>query len=431
MQHYLFDVIIVGAGASGLIAALETVQTGKTVAIIEAKEQVGGRVHTILDDRFDLPVELGAEFIHGNLKLTAMLLKKGSINYYKLTGTIWQNENGNFEEQNDFIENFSDLNKKFKELKKDISVADFMQRYLQDDKYEKLRFTLKNYVEGYYAADMYKSGTFSLREELTTSDDVQYRIEGGYSKLIEYLHNKCVEKGVRFYLSHIVHNINWEKDDVEITTNQQTIKGRKVLITVPVGVLQSEKIRFYPSINEKTEAAKKLGYGPVIKTILQFDEPFWKKREYTQGKNLSKLSFVFSKAKIPTWWTYYPKDSAMITGWSGGRHAEEIKTLGDKEIIEKAIESLSKIFTIDVSTLCKKLKAWHVANWVNNPFSCGAYSYEVVNGRKLQQMVKQPLDNKLFFAGEGLQEGVEIGTVEAALMSGKEAAYQMVASFKK
>lgn len=430
MEDPSFDVVIVGAGASGLIAAWEIAQTGKTVAVVEAKEHVGGRVHTILDTGFDLPVELGAEFIHGNLELTGMILKKAKIDKYKLKGSIWQNKNGALKEQSDFIEDFADLNKKLKKLKEDISVADFIKNYLQEDRYKELRFTLKNYVEGYYAADTNKASTFSLREELNTSDDVQYRIEGGYGKLIQYLHSQCIEKNVQFFLSHIAKEIKWKKNKVEAVTNQKKITGKKILITVAVGVLQSENIRFSPSINEKIAAAKQLGYGPVIKTLLQFDEPFWKNQKYTQKKDLNQLSFIFSGAVIPTWWTYFPKDAAMITGWSGGPHAIKIKNLSDKEILQKALESLSKIFTIDMASLKNKLKAWHVANWINEPFSCGAYSYEALNGRQLQQIIKQPLENTVFFSGEGLHEGVEIGTVEAALKTGRNAAHQIVAGFK-
>ena len=172
-----------------------------------------------------------------------------------------------------------------------------------------------------------------MREELTTSDDEQYRIEGGYVKLIDYLHNQCKEHGVYFYLSHPVSEVRWKKDEVEVITLQKSFKAKKVLITVPIGVLQSETIRFSPAIPGVINAAKKLGFGPVVKTLLQFDEAFWKNKKFTQGKNLDKLSFIFSKSIIPTWWTYHPKHVAMLTGWSCGPNAETIKGLTKDEIL--------------------------------------------------------------------------------------------------
>lgn len=429
MEENSFDVIVIGAGASGLMAAWELVQTGKRTAVIEAKDRIGGRTHTIHDNNFELPVELGAEFVHGDLELTKMLLKKAGAERYKVSGDIWQNEEEALEEQSDFIEDFSALNKKFKELKEDISVAEFINDFLRGDEFEEARFTLKNYVEGYYAADTHKASTFSLRDELTTSDDEQYRIEGGYIKLVDYLHNQCKKKEVQFFLSHPVKEIEWKKDDVKIISHERSFKGKKVLLTIPVGVLQSEAIHFSPAVPDTINAAKKLGFGAVIKTLLQFDEPFWKNEKFTQGKDLDKLSFIFSKAIIPTWWTYHPKHVAMLTGWSGGPNAEKIKDLSSHEILLNAIHSLSEIFNIEKTVLQPKLKGWHVANWVTDPFSCGGYSYEVVNGSKFKQIIKTPIENTIFFAGEGLVDGPEIGTVEAALSSGRETAHQMIAGF--
>jgi monoamine oxidase len=286
-------------------------------------------------------------------------------------------------------------------------------------------------VEGYYAADTNKASTFALREELSTSNDKQYRVEGGYIKLVEYLHKECVEKGVQLFLSTPVKKIEWKEGNVKIITEHNRFGSKKILVTVPVGVLQSETIRFAPAIPGIINASKKLGFGPVVKTLFQFDEPFWKKKEFTQAKDLDKLSFIFSKAVIPTWWTYYPKEVSMLTGWSGGPHAEEIKDLNNEEVLQKGLESLSQIFNVSVNLLQLKLKAWHVANWVNDPFNCGGYSYEVVNGKEIRQIIKQPVNNTIFFAGEGLYDGPEIGTVEAALYSGRETAHQMITAFKK
>jgi len=430
MEENFFDVVVVGAGAAGLMAAWELVQTGKHTAVVEARDYVGGRIHTIQDDKFELPVELGAEFVHGDLELTKLLLQKAKVETYDVRGEIWQNEDESLDEQSDFIEDYSTLNKKFKEVTEDISVADFFETHLQGKEFEELRFSLKNYVEGYYAADTNKASTFSLKEELTNSDDEQYRVEGGYIKLVDYLYQQCKEKGVEFFVSQPVKEIQWKKNEVCVVTHEHKFTAKKILVTVPIGVLQSQTIRFSPAIPSTVDASKKLGFGPVIKTLLQFDEAFWKNKEFAKGKDLDKLSFIFSKAVIPTWWTYHPKHVAMLTGWSGGPHADKLKNLSEKEILQKALESLSEIFSVDVTPLQKKLKGWHVANWVNDPYSCGGYSYEVVNGSKIKQTIKKPIEQTIYFAGEGLYDGPEIGTVEGALQNGRETAHQMIAEFR-
>ncbi|MGZ3882368.1 MAG: FAD-dependent oxidoreductase, partial [Flavisolibacter sp.] len=95
-----------------------------------------------------------------------------------------------------------------------------------------------------------------------------------------------------------------------------------------------------------------------------------------------------------------------------------------------ALQSLSEIFGIDKALLRQKLLASHVANWVTDPYSCGGYSYVVVNGKDFQQIIKQSVEKTIYFAGEGLFHGPEIGTVEAALQTGRETAHQLIADFK-
>lgn len=366
-----FDVMVIGAGAAGLMAALELAQAGKRTAIIEARDRIGGRILTISDNHFQLPVEGGAEFVHGDLKMWHLLLKKAGAKLYEVAGDIWQNNNGNIEKQQGFIEDYSTLEKKIKKLKHDLPVSEFLQTSLQGQELDELRFSLKNYVEGYYAADTARASTLAMKEELNKSSDKQYRIEGGYGQLIQYLYEQCKNNGVNFILSQPVRKIEWVKDDVQVTTNQQNFTSRKVLITVSIGVLQSGNISFSPEIQQKIVAAKQLGYGAVAKIILQFEDPFWNKREFTHGKDLSRLSFSFSDAVIPTWWTYYPKDVAMITGWSGGPNADRLEDLSDQEILDKALRSLSQIFSISTADLKKKLKASQVFNWSKDPLSFG------------------------------------------------------------
>ena len=429
MADQEYDVIVIGAGACGLIAALEMSLTGKKVAVLEAKDRIGGRIHTIYDQQFDQPVELGAEFIHGELKETLLISKKAGIAQHKVGGEIWQNEDGKLEEQDDFIEDYNDLNKKFKELNQDISVKEFLENYLQGDQYEELRFTLKNYIEGYYSAETSKASTFALRDELNNSTNKQFRLEGGYLKIAEYLFRKCKETNVYFALNEPVVSLEYNKERVIITTKKSNYTSRKALVTISIGVLQSGSIQFLPGIPEKIKAANLLGFGPVVKTIFQFKKAFWKNKEQTQGKDLKKLGFMFARTIIPTWWTQYPQNSCMITGWSGGPHADDIHNLSSEEIKEKGLQSLSEIFSISIDELKLNLKAWHVCNWKDDPYTIGGYSYDVVDGSKYREIVRRPIDNTIYFSGEGLYEGIEIGTVEAALSTGKEVAIQIVASF--
>ena len=89
-------IIVIGAGAAGLMAAYELSKNKKKVIILEATDRLGGRINTCTDDAFSMPVELGAEFIHGKLPLTLKLLKEGGIKYYPVKGKMFQLEKGKF-----------------------------------------------------------------------------------------------------------------------------------------------------------------------------------------------------------------------------------------------------------------------------------------------------------------------------------------------
>ena len=424
-----FEVLVIGAGAAGLSAALELALTGRKVGIIEACEKPGGRIKTYWNDAVDTPLEPGAEFVHGKLEYTRRLLEKAGARIYEVSGSIWKKSGKELEEQKDFITGYKALDKKFDELENDISVEQFIIQHLAGEEFEETRISLRKYVEGYYAGDTKKASTYALRDELRKSDDVQFRIEEGYQALVNYLHNECMSKGVSFFLSEAVHTIDWSGAHIKVFSSKNEWKSKKLLVTVPMGVLQSGTILFTPDIPGHLNAAKKLGFGPVVKTLLCFRSAFWKDLQSAE-KNLDDFSFIFSESIIPTWWSYYPKKAAVLTGWSGGPHAEKISSLKEEEILQKAIDSLSAIFNLSTAFLQEQLLYWHVANWVQDRFTCGGYSYDVVNGAAAKKILQQPVNGKIYFAGEALFEGVEIGTVEAAIVNGRDTAHRMIAGFK-
>jgi monoamine oxidase len=430
MDMYDYDVLIIGAGASGLQAGLELQLAGKRTAIVEAGNRTGGRIHTILDSGFELPVELGAEFIHGKLERSRNLLKKAGANEYEVKGEIWEKKDGQLKKQEDFIEDYSLLENKFSQLKHDMSVHEFLKFYLEGEVYEDLRFSLKNYVEGYYAADTERASVLALKKELMESDDEQFRVKGGYNLLINYLAEQYLEKGGQIFLSRPVHEVNWSKNQVEVISGAWIARSSKLLVTVSLGVLQSDKIQFSPALIQKTEAAKKLGYGPVIKILFSFRKAFWKNRELVGGADLDKLSFIFSEENIPTWWTYYAKDASMITGWCAGPHAIKMMDHSNDELRDAGLRSLSGIFNIEESYLKDELLGWHVSDWNHDPYFSGAYSYDVVDGSAYKKILNSPEEDTIYFAGEGLFEGPEIGTVEAALVTGRETAFRIITDFK-
>lgn len=425
------EIIIIGAGASGLMAARELSRAGKKVRILEAQDRIGGRIHTLSAGGFSAPVELGAEFIHGGQRITLQLLEEYKIPYHKVAGSMLRKRKGKFSHLNDLIPHSNTLEEKLNLIKEDMSVETFLHLYFSDSKYEELCQSIRSFVEGFEAADPSKASTLAFKNEWLSVDEPQYRIEGGYIRLVNALWKECKQRGVQLELETAVQQIRWGKDKIEIASAKHNYSVYKALLTVPLGILQNnvpnqEGISFSPPLPEKTRIARLLGSGAVIKVLLEFKEAFWQKQSVQIHTHtvLENLSFLFSDESIPTWWTQYPHASTLLTGWLSGPKASQY--IGDDDaLLHQSLESLSSLFKVDLDFLKKQLVAWKATNWLEDPYALGAYSYAVVGGNMLIQELLQPIGDQLYFAGEALHTG-QVGTVEAALASGTKVAEEIL-----
>jgi len=423
------DVIIIGAGAAGLMAAYELSKAGKQVIVLEARGRVGGRMHTLNDD---LHTELGAEFIHGDLPVTLQLLKDANVESIPASGEMWHSRDGKFSKNAEQFEHWDLLMEKLDQLEKDISIGDFLQQEFGDEKYTSLRAWVTRFVSGYDTADPFRASAFALRREWQSeNDDTQHRVKAGYGRMINYLVNTSEQNGTRFYLNTIAKHIHWTHGQVEvITSSNESFKAKQLIIALPLGVLKADlseqaSITISPSVGMCKEAISQIGFGSVVKVLLQFKTAFWEDQSIT-GADLGDMGFILSGEAIPTWWTQHPSPSTLLTGWLGGPPAARKKDMSNDELLEEGLQSLSRIFNIDISKLKSDLLTSHVVNWTTDPFTLGSYAYDTLESAEARKILNTPIDHTIYFAGEYLYDGPAMGTVEAALTSGMETARKLI-----
>jgi len=435
------DVIVIGAGASGLAAARDLSQAGLRVTILEARPRVGGRILTVHDARAPVPLELGAEFIHGEAPETLSVAQAAALTVVELPDLHELVSGGRFLMRADYwtaIDRMNkDLARRVAQRGKDFPVSDYLDSKGVPPARRQL---LLDFIQGFHAAHPERLSAKALAADASddgTDDDQldkQFRIVNGGDALMQWLRHGLDPERVELKLSTVVEEIQWKRGEVRVAGS----RARAAIVTLPAAVLKTGTVKFEPEIRAKKRALELIETGHIFKIVLRFRRAFWEEPDFLKERRPPRSSEQDGKsvnflhapgAEIPTWWTAQPVRGPVITGWVGGVKAETLLSEEPASRLERSLVALSDILAIPRRELDDNLDAWASHDWRADPFARGAYSYIGVGGIGAPRTLGRPVDGTLFFAGEATLAD-KIGTVAGALASGRRAAREALRSLK-
>ncbi len=402
----MYDVIIIGAGIAGLAAAHALHAAGCNVLVVEARQRIGGRIWT---DRSYGPVEFGAEFIHGHRAATWELVQRtglstsrwGRDRRFALDGQM-------LTDTDPVVQAVYQLYRQICQYRgPEVSVADLIARLSPSLHVQTL---IGRWLANLEGADLTRLSATALSRErrLSTMGEDNFHIDGGYDQLLDPL---CA--GIAIELGVAVMNVVWSANRVDvILADERRLQARRVVITVPVSLLQAGQPRFDPPLPaDKQAAIHAIPMGHVTKLVLWFDRQFW-----------SSFTVLSTDNTIATWWPVTSAHVPTLMGYTGGQQAVVVSELGEARAITVALEELSTLFQVDAAAYYRNGR---LIDWSNDPWSRGAYTYSAVTTPAARAVLATPLD-PLFFAGEATVIGAEIATVHGAFESGRRVARQIL-----
>jgi monoamine oxidase len=439
------DVIVVGAGAAGLTAAVELGRAGLSVLVVEGRERIGGRILTLRSSANEFPIELGAEFIHGLVPQVWNPLQENQVEITEVAGDVWC-----WDGQLVPCDFTGDVDRVLDQMDggvPDQSFAEFLRSCCKSMPVvdERTKKRALSYVVGFNAADPEKVGVHwlakGMREEHAVMGDRAFRSRNGYEDLLKILRSSLAASHVTVMTNIAVTRIHWKPETV--TVSVEGVEGeteyltKKAVVTVPLSILRISSgeegaIEFNPPLPRvKLDALDSLEMGRAFRLVLRFRERFWDSITpvSAHGRTLGNMSFLLTEDEwFPTWWTTMPYREPQITGWAPFQCAERLSGKGSALVTARGLESLGRIMRVSVSELEQLLEGAYFHDWQSDPHSRGAYSYGKVGADGAQQALAKPLADSLYFAGEATASPGSNGTVHGAIASGYRVATEILAS---
>src|SRR6266511_688985 len=404
------DAVIVGAGAAGIAAARRIAAAGKRFALVEAADTVGGRCITDTNT-FGVPYDRGAHWIYAaDINPVAKLAPQTGLDLYPVPpgqrmriGRRYAREG----EMEDFLSGLVRANSAIADAfrgRADVSCVQALPKDLGEWR-PSIEFVLGSYGAGKELAEI-SAIDFTRSAE---RDNAAF-CRQGFGALIAKLAPAAVQ------LASPATQIEWYRTPIIVTTTKGRFDARAVIVTVSTNVLTAGKIKFVPDLPRRVlDAAAKLKLGSLDHVALEMvGNPLGLRRDelaFEKSEN-RQTAAIFANVSGST--------RCMID--VGGRFGRELSDKGEAAMIDFAVGWLSGLYGTDIKNVIKRSYA---IRWNHEPWVLNASSAAAPGGQPSRKVLMEPLNNRIFLAGEAAHETLW-GTVGGAWESGERAADAVV-----
>lgn len=425
MEH--FDTIVVGAGAAGLTAARLLTAEGKSLLVLEARDRVGGRLVT--DRRYGLTTDLGASWIHG-ITDSPVAAAADAFGMRMVEYTV-----GGYQPDSRPIAYYGPDGRRLSDAAtrsyiddihavdaalgpviaasvpdasyRDVTEEALAQQGWDADRTQRVREYLEHRSEEQYGAWIEDLAAHGLDDDSIEGDEVVF--PDGYDRLASHL-----AEGLNVRLTHVVERVRWSSSGVEVTSDLGTVRADTAIVTVPVGVLQSEDFEIDPPLPEPVAGALgRLTMNAFEKVFLRFPSKFWDDGVYA----------IRQQGPEGRWWHSWYDLTALhgtptLLTFAAGPAARGTRDWSEEQIVESVMQQLSRLYGADLPAPTHV----HVTDWQDDPLSHGSYAYmKVGSTTDDHDALAAPVGGVLHLAGEATWTD-DPATVTAAMCSGHRAA---------